>query len=53
MLKSYLKQDNIAPHTTLSSQMHRMEGFGPLPYMGISGTHTIMNRVTYFKMNYI
>ena len=33
--------------------MKRIEGFGSLPYMGITGTHTIINRVSYFKMNNI
>ena len=29
--------------------MNRIEGFGSLPYMGITGIHTIMNRVPDFK----
>ena len=28
------------------TQMNRIEGLGPLPYMGITGTHTIMNRMS-------
>ena len=34
-------------------QMHRIEGFRPLPYMGITSTHTIVNKMSYFKINYI
>ena len=40
--------NNFVPNLIIT-QMNRIDGFGSLPYMGITGIHTIMNRVSYFK----
>ena len=49
ILNHLLQPEGGGPGGPGGAQMHRIEGFGPLPYMGIS----TMKRVAHFKMNYI